>query len=80
MATRRARDETPMTLGQAARARVRLIVWCKSCRHEARPDPAELASRYGGAMTVIDWAARLACSRCGARAADFVLTGYRPPT
>jgi hypothetical protein len=24
----------PMTLGNAAAARVRLIVWCKDCRHQ----------------------------------------------
>jgi hypothetical protein len=28
-----------MTLGNAAAARVRLIVWCKECRHQVEPDP-----------------------------------------
>lgn len=37
----------PMTLGNAAAARVRLIVWCKDCRHQIEPDPAERAARYG---------------------------------
>ena len=32
----------PMTLGNAAAARVRLIVWCKACSHQVEPDPAEL--------------------------------------
>jgi hypothetical protein len=36
-----------MTLGNAAAARVRLIVWCKACGHRAEPDPAEIAKRYG---------------------------------
>jgi hypothetical protein len=27
----------PMTLGNAAAARVRLIVWCRECRHRAEP-------------------------------------------
>jgi hypothetical protein len=27
-----------MTLGNAAAARVRLIVWCKDCRHQVEPD------------------------------------------
>jgi hypothetical protein len=36
-----------MTLGNAAAARVRLIVWCKECQHQVEPDPAEMAARYG---------------------------------
>ena len=36
----------PMTLGTAAAAGVRLIVWCKECRHQVEPDPAEMATRY----------------------------------
>ena len=36
-----------MTLGNAAAARVRLIVWCKGCQHQVEPDPAEMAARYG---------------------------------
>jgi hypothetical protein len=36
-----------MTLGNAAAARVRLIVWCKDCRHQIEPDAAEMAQRYG---------------------------------
>jgi hypothetical protein len=35
-----------MTLGVAAAAGVRLIVWCKECRHQVEPDPAEMATRY----------------------------------
>jgi hypothetical protein len=37
----------PMTLGAAAAAQVRLIVWCKSCQHQVEPDLAEMAARYG---------------------------------
>jgi predicted metal-binding protein len=29
-----------MTLGNAAAARVRLIVWCEACQHRVEPDPA----------------------------------------
>jgi hypothetical protein len=36
-----------MTLGNAAAPRVRLIVWCKACRYQVEPDPAEMAERYG---------------------------------
>ena len=36
-----------MTLGNAATAKVRLILWCKACRHQVEPDPAELARTCG---------------------------------
>ena len=36
-----------MTLGNAAAAHVRLIVWCRECQHQVEPDPAEHARRYG---------------------------------
>jgi hypothetical protein len=28
-----------MTLGNAAAARFRLIVWCKGCKRQVEPDP-----------------------------------------
>jgi hypothetical protein len=65
----------PMTLGNAARAGVRLIVWCKECQHQVEPDPAEQAQRYGAEMPVPEWSERLACSKCGSRQADMVVTG-----
>jgi hypothetical protein len=43
-----------LTLGNAAAARVRLIVWCLDCHHQVEPDPAEMAERYGAEMTVPD--------------------------
>jgi hypothetical protein len=67
----------PMTLGGAAAAQLRLIVWCKDCQHQVEPDPAEMAQRYGAATTVLDWSARLVCSRCGSRQIDTVVTGER---
>jgi hypothetical protein len=48
----------PMTLGNAAAARVRLIVWCKDCSHQVEPDPAEMAQRYGAETPVPDWRER----------------------
>jgi hypothetical protein len=68
-------ESEPMTLGQALAAKVRLIVWCKSCGRRAEPSVAEQVSHHGAGMTVIDWAARL--QGCGARAADFVISGAR---
>jgi hypothetical protein len=64
-----------MTLGNAAAAHVRLIVWCLDCRHQVEPDPAEMAPRYGADMTVPDWHKRLVCSECGSRRVNMVASG-----
>jgi hypothetical protein len=45
---------SPMTLGNPAAARVRLIVWCKGCRHQVEPDPTEMAARHGAETSVLD--------------------------
>jgi len=66
---------SPMTLGNPAAARVRLIVWCRKCQHRVEPDPAEMAARYGAETTVLDWRERLVCSRCGSRQVDMVVSG-----
>ena len=58
--------DPPMTLGNAAAARVRLIVWCKACGHRVEPDPAEMARNYGADTTVPEWRERLVCSRAAA--------------
>ena len=65
----------PGTLGSSAAADVRLIVWCRDCRHQVQLDPAEQAQRYGAEMTVPDWRERLICSKCGSRHIDIVVTG-----
>jgi Zn finger protein HypA/HybF involved in hydrogenase expression len=67
----------PMTLGNAAAARVRLIVWCLDCQRQVEPAPAEMAERYGAEMTVPDWHKRLVCGQCGGRRVEFV--GGRQP-
>jgi hypothetical protein len=67
----------PMTLGGAASAGVRLIVWCRGCQHRVEPDPAEMAARYGAETSVLEWHARLVCSECGGREVDFAATGER---
>jgi hypothetical protein len=66
-----------MTLGRAAAAQVRLIVWCKGCGHQVEPDPDEMAARYGAEMPVLDWRERLVCSKCGGREVDMVVTGTK---
>jgi hypothetical protein len=62
----------PITLGNAAAARVRLIVWCRDCSRQVEPEPAELASRYGAEIAVLEWKERLVCSRCDSRQVDMV--------
>ena len=48
----------PATLGSSAAAQVRLIVWCRDCRHKVEPDPAEQVARYGADLPVRDWVRR----------------------
>lgn len=67
----------PMTLGSAAAAGVRLIVWCKACQHQIEPDPAERAAWYGAGTAVLEWRERLVCSQCGSRQVDMVVSGTR---
>ena len=73
--TLRSAVSPPMTLGNAAAAKVCLVVWCKDCRHRAEPDPAVMAARHGAETTVRDWHVRLFCGQCGSRHVDFVVTG-----
>ena len=68
------RESGPATLGTTANAHLLLRVWCKDCRHEVDLDPADLAERYGADLPVPEWAARLACSQCGSRQVDFIVT------
>jgi hypothetical protein len=35
-----------------------LGVWCRACRHQVEPDPAEMAARCGAGMPVLDIVAR----------------------
>ena len=65
----------PMTLGAAAAAQVRLIVWCKGCQRQVEPDPAEMADRYGAEISVPDWRDRLVCPKCCCHEIDMVGTG-----
>jgi hypothetical protein len=67
---RRDGESAPMTLAQALGAKVRLIVWGKTCQHQAEPDIVEQAASYGADTTVIDWAA--ACAAQPARAARWI--------
>jgi hypothetical protein len=62
-----------MTLGAAAAASVRLIVWCRGCGHQVEPDPGEMAARYGAETPVLDWRERLVCSGCAELGVDYVV-------
>ena len=65
----------PTTLGNAAAAHVRFIVWCLDCRNQVEPNPVEMAERYGAEMSVPDWKSRLVCGQCGSRRVDMVVSG-----
>ena len=67
--------DPPMTLGNAASARVRLIVWSLDCRHQPEPDPADMAEGYGAETSVPDRHSRLVCGNCGSQRIDMVVTG-----
>ena len=67
----------PATLGSTLATHLRLIVWCKACRHQAEPDVAELVERYGADLPLPEWSERLVCSACGSREVDFVVSGGR---
>jgi hypothetical protein len=64
-----------MTLGVAAAAQVRLIVWCKECVRQVEPDPEEMAARYGAETSILEWRKRLVCGDCGSHNIDMVVTG-----
>jgi hypothetical protein len=66
-----------MTVGSAAEAGLRLIVWCRGCGHQVEPDPIQLAERYGTERRVLDWRERLVCAKCGGRDVDFVVSGTK---
>jgi hypothetical protein len=63
----------PMTLGIAATAKLRLVVWYKTCGYRSEPDPAEQARWYGPETSVPEWRRRLVCSQCGSRNVDMVV-------
>ena len=63
------------TLGTTLAAHLRLIVWCKACRHQAEPDLAQLVERYGADVPLPVWSERLVCSACGSGEVDFVVSG-----
>jgi hypothetical protein len=44
-----------MTLGAAAAAQVRLIVWCKECQHQVEPDPAAMAPKCPCSIGASGW-------------------------
>jgi hypothetical protein len=69
----------PITLGGAAGARVRLIVWCKECQRQVEPDPAEMAAT-APKRPCSAGGARLVCSRRGSRQVGMVVTGDNEET
>jgi len=70
-------SDTPMTLGNAAKTSLQLIVWCKACQHQNQTDPADVAERFGAETSLVAWRDRLVCSNCGSRDIEMVLMGRR---
>jgi len=68
-------SNSPMTLGSAAAAGNRVVVWCKDCGYLAEPHPAEMAERYGAETSVVDWHREFVCPKCGSRQIHMVLAG-----
>jgi hypothetical protein len=81
MASSRWKGESgPMSLRNPSEANLHLIVWCRACQHRIEYGPDELAQfaeRYGEDLPVYRWLERLACTECGARDADFVVSGAK---
>jgi hypothetical protein len=67
----------PMKLGDAAKTSAILIVWCKTCRHQNKTDPADVADIYGAELAIVEWRKRLVCSRCGSRDVETAFMGRR---
>lgn len=63
-----------MTLGAAAAAQLRSIVWCKAYRYRVEADPT---ARHREDMLVLNWWNRLVCSRCSNGQAGMVVIGQR---
>jgi hypothetical protein len=66
-----------MTLGNAAAARARLVVWCKACRHGANPTPPSRLAGMDQRRQSLTGAKRLVCSKCGSRNVNMVMTGAK---
>jgi hypothetical protein len=66
-----------VTLGNAAKTSLQLIVWCKACQHQNQADPADVAARFGADTPLETWRERLVCSRCGSRGVEVLLMGRR---
>jgi hypothetical protein len=75
MKTRKRFDGVPMTLGNAAAAHVRLIVWCEDCGHQVELIPGELSQRLGSEFPVPEITRRLRCSQCNGRTVQMVVSG-----
>jgi hypothetical protein len=70
-------DALPTPRSTLAAGYVRVLVWCKACRHRADADlPALIAAGRGDTPLR---ALRFRCSDCRSRLTDFVVTGKDTP-
>src|SRR6185312_9428693 len=64
----------PATLGTSLAAGVRITITCRGCGHQAEPDLANHAFRFGESLELPTWAAHLVCSICGAGNPELIVS------
>ena len=65
-------DDLPTPRSTLRSRYVRVLVWCKACRHEADADLQALVDAGRGDVPLIKL--RFRCSNCGSRLTDWVVT------
>jgi hypothetical protein len=66
-------DALPTPASTLAAGYVRVLVWCKACRHRADADLPALIAAGRGDTPLREL--RFQCTRCRSRLTDFVVTG-----
>jgi hypothetical protein len=70
-------DALPTPASTLAVGYVRVLVWCKACRHQADADLETLIAAGRGDTPLR--ALRFRCTSCRSRLTDFVVTGKDTP-
>ena len=55
------------------KSNVRLLIWCKACRHQREIEFASLVAQDKGDIAMVRL--RLRCANCGSRPTDCVISG-----
>jgi hypothetical protein len=70
-------DALPTSRSTLRARYVRVLVWCKACRHEANADLQAIMDVGRGDVPLTKL--RFRCSNCGSRLTDFVVTSRGSP-